>query len=258
MRKYVGLFLSLCVLSACGGGGGDSVSQSVSINADPIRVFADGSGAGRVVARSGGDSTTGYILSPELTLVLEELRRTRQLSPVDAASFRIVDTGPNTTIRAGAFTQDGVTINVLGAITLDEDATLVLFEEPTFGDTILLSEGRQVTNMPTGGSATYSGVLGLSRFNGTPELGTFSATASFSGNPNITLSGSTASYNVNGTAAISGGSFSSSSMTIGNGFSNTSATMNGDFHGDGANSVAGIVYSNDSSAQYRGGFVGSQ
>jgi len=36
----------------------------------------------------------------------------------------------------------------------------------------------------------------------------------------------------------------------------TLANMNGDFHGDGANSIAGVIYTN--SGDYRGGFVGSE
>ena len=47
-------------------------------------------------------------------------------------------------------------------------------------------------------------------------------------------------------------------MSIVDGGVTVDASINGDFHGDGANSIAGVIYSNDLGGDYRGGFIGSQ
>ncbi|PUB19273.1 hypothetical protein [Yoonia sediminilitoris] len=258
MKKSIALLLSVAAVSACGGSD-SSGEQSVSVDATPIRLFSDASGVARLVAVSNGEVTTGYVITPELTAVLAEIESTSEVTPFDIESLSIVDTGPNTNIRSGAISVEGSVLNVLAATTTDEDAALVLFEEPSSGLTFLVTEGYQATNIPSG-TASYSGVLGLQNilFDAEPELGTFTATAGFDASPSITLTGSTTSYTVNGTASISGSSFSSNSMTINDGSGPTGASMNGDFHGSGANSVAGVIYSNDASGEFRGGFVGSQ
>lgn len=258
MHKSATLLFSLSVLSACGGGG--TTSQSVSIDADPVRVFSDSSGVASYVGRSDGEVATGYVIAPELASFLEEFRATSEVEAFDISTLRIVDNGPNTTIRTGSISEEGVTFNLLAAITTAEDAFLLLAEEPTSGLSFLQTAGDQATNIPTSGSASYSGVLGLQDlvFDAEPELGTFTASASFSGSPTISLSGSTTSYDVGGSAVILGGSFASTSVTIiGDGFT-IPASMNGDFHGEGANSVGGVIYSNDPAGEFRGGFVGSQ
>lgn len=259
MHRYIAAVVSITAISACGGSGG-SVDQSVSFDTTPIRFFADDSGVARYTAVSGGEVVTGYISSPVLASVLDELEATGELnSSFELSDLNIVDSGPNTTIRTGAISVEGGVANILAAVTLDEDASLVLFEEASSGATLLQTAGAQVTNIPTG-TVTYTGVLGLQDlvYDASPEIGTFAAVAGFDGTPSISLSGSTASYDVNGTALISGGSFSSASVTIdGDGFS-VPASMNGDFHGNGANSVAGIIYSNDDFGEFRGGFVGSR
>lgn len=262
MKKSIALLLSLTAVSACGGSGG-SGEQSVSINATPIRIFDDGSGVARLVDASSGEVVTGYIISPELALFIEELESGGEgedgVTPFDISDLTKVGSGPNTTIYEGAFPADGGEVNIWAAFTTDEDASLILIEEPTSDLTALLTLGEQAFNIPSG-TVFYSGVMGLQDvlFDAEPEFGEFTAIAGFDASPSITLTGSTTSYTVNGRASISGSSFSSNSMTIDHGSGSTGASMDGDFHGSGANSVAGVIYSNDASGEFRGGFVGSQ
>lgn len=258
MRKLAAAVLSLSAFSACGGGGGGaSVGQAVSIEATPIRVFFDQSGVARIVAQSGEERTTGYVIAPDVGAFSREIENTGNVEPVDLSSLSIIEQGPTTTIRVGAFTQSGESVDVVSAVTNAEDAALILLEEPVFGYSTLIATGTQVTGIPTG-RVNYSGVLGLQRASGAAERGTFTATADFSGNPNISLNGMTDSYSVSGNGPINGGSFASATMTIVDGSSSVGAFMNGDFHGDGANSIAGVISSNDNAGTYRGGFVGSQ
>ena len=266
MMKQITQVLALGSLAvavgACSSGGDSSGGgSSVTVDASPIKVFSDGSGVGKVRTASGGEVSTGYILTPELTLALQEFEATQEITPFDITSLPLTGSGPNTQIREGAVTVDGVTINVTAAITNAEDAGLSLLEEPSSGLSILISEGVEATGLPSSGTATYSGLFGMQDvyYDPSPELGTFMATADFQ-NSNVTLDGSTASYRASGTATISGNSFSSGSITIEDQpFAIVeSGSLQGDFHGDGGNSMAGVIYSNDSSATYRGGFVGSQ
>lgn len=249
-------------VGACGSGGDSSGgSGSVTFDASPLKVFSDGSGVGKVRVASGGEVNTGYILTPELTLALQELEATQEITPFDITSLPLTGSGPNTQIREGAVTIDGVTINVTAAITNAEDAGLALLEEPSSGFSILTSEGIEATGLPNSGTATYTGVFGMQDvyYDPSPELGTFTATANFQ-DSEVGFDGNTSSYRASGIATVSGNSFSSGSMTIEDQpFAIVeSGSLQGDFHGDGGNSMAGVIYSNDSSATYRGGFVGSQ
>lgn len=259
--KKLPFFIGLALAAA--GCGGSSGGQSVSVEASPIRLFADDSGVGKLRGSSGGEVQTGFVLGPELALILEEFRETSEVEPFDTSNLPIVATGPNTVIREGAVSEDSAILNVLAAVTLDDDAALVLFEEPTFGDTLLLSVGIEATNLPSSGSASYSGILGMQDivFDAEPELGTFTATANFDDpTPTVSFNGSTNSYAVTGTALVDGKSFSSTTLSISDSaiIGSISGSINGDFHGDGGNSMAGVIYSNDDFGDYRGGFVGSQ
>ena len=91
------------------------------------------------------------------------------------------------------------------------------------------------------------------------ELGDFTATANFQ-TGTINFDGSTASYRASGTATVSGSSFASGTMTIEDQpFSIVeTGSLRGNFHGSGGNGMAGVIYSNDGLATYRGGFVRSR
>ena len=125
MRKSIALLLSLSVVSACGGSGGsDTVggggsSDTVTINTSPIKVFSDEAGVGYLESTVNGESRTGYIVTPFLTEVLADIEGSNEVPDYD---FNVpqVDTGPNTIIRQGAATIEGITVNVLAVTTTEE------------------------------------------------------------------------------------------------------------------------------------------
>jgi hypothetical protein len=164
-RAFI-MMVPIILVAACGGGGsGGTSGDAVSVDATPLRVFSDGSGVGSVRAVSGEEVTTGYILTPELASVLEELEAADEVTPFDANLVPVVGSGPNTQIRQGAVTIEGVSINVIGAITDAEDATLVLLEDPASGASILLSEGIEATERPIASSRMVNS-CGLPRLTG--------------------------------------------------------------------------------------------
>lgn len=261
MKKVLISILCAPFVVACGGSGGNDAATPVSVDATPLRILSNGDGAGKLRVEAQGEVATGYILTPELTLVLQELEATGEVVPFDFQTLPLVGSAPNTQIRQGAITVDGVTLNALAAVTEADDAALVLFEDPTLGISLLSTQGSEATGVPLSGTATYSGLFGMQDvyFDPAPELGTFTATTNFQ-TSTVGFDGSTASYRASGTASISGNSFSSGAMVIEDQpFAIVeSGTLHGDFHGSGGNSMAGIIYSNDSDATYRGGFIGSR
>ena len=265
--KLLFLLSLLSAVSACSDSGdsGDSdstIDETIKIDATPIKLFVDdkNSGVAKVFAVSNGEVATGYIISPELALVIAELEAANEVGPVDIDDIPdpVVDeTNPNVTIIRGGIDEIAVT----AAVTTAGDAVLLLIEDTSTGFGFLQSIGEQATDIPTSGDLAYEGVFGLrGPLDDTPQEGTFTATASFDASPIITLVGATSSYGMSGTANILDGSFTSENMSIVDVDVDDilDASINGDFHGEGANSIAGVIYSNDPSGDYRGGFIGSQ
>ncbi len=258
--KYIVLCtIGVALLTGCGGAGGSA--NAVNFTASPIRAFSDGAGVGSLNYIANGQQGKGYIITPELATVLAEIENTGEITDINTDGIRIVGTGPNTVIRQGAVTSDGFLINATLVSTTENDVVASLLEEPNSGISILITEGPAATNMPSLGLATYTGTMGLAeRANpSSAELGTFSAQVNFgSSNPTVLFNGSTASYSATGLATISNGRFSSSTMTLGTPSGNISGSLRGDFHDSGAADMAGVIFSNNNSGTYTGGFVGSK
>lgn len=264
--KLLFLLSLLSAVSACSDSGDSdsTIDETIKIDATPIKLFVDdkNSGVAKVFAVSNGEVATGYIISPELALVIAELEAANEVGPVDIDDIPdpVVDeTNPNVTIIRGGIDEIAVT----AAVTTAGDAVLLLIEDTSTGFGFLQSIGEQATDIPTSGDLAYEGVFGLrGPLDDTPQEGTFTATASFDASPTITLVGATSSYGMSGTANILDGSFTSENMSIVDVDVDVDdildASINGDFHGEGANSIAGVIYSNDPSGDYRGGFIGSQ
>ena len=247
---------------------GGSGEQSASIEVTSIRIFDDDSGVARIVDPSNGEVVTGYVISPDLASFIVELESGdggsgfdfSDLEPYNAEILPIALIEPNIEFRAGEFPIDGAegeTI-VFVAFTTDGDASFSWVGSTEFDYGVFLTLGQQATDIPSLGLVNYSGFLLLGDMLAEDGLepGIFTATADLDGTPDIYLDGFTESYGVSGTALISGGSFSSESMIITVGGLSVAANMEGDFHGDGANSIAGVIQTD--SGIYRGGFVGSE
>ena len=259
MKKIVLSILGFSLLSGCGGSGNSSLG-GVSFTTSPVRVFSDGAGVGSVSYAANGERGSGYVITPELYAVLQELENVSEIPDVDG-DVPIVGTGPNTIIREGAANFDGFTVNVLVVSTEEEDVLVTLVEEPSLGISFLVTEGPATTGIPTSGTATYTGTMGVGpRLDPSAlELGAFEASIDFGDAvPVVAFDGSSSSYSIIGSATVTGDSFSSSSITIGTPTGDVSASLRGDFHDSGAEDMAGVIYSNDSLGTYAGAFVGSK
>jgi hypothetical protein len=259
MKKNILCTIGATLVFGCGGGGG-STSQ-VSFTASPIKVFSDGAGVGSINYVADGQSATGYVITPELSAALAEVIKTGEINDVNTDGISIIGTGPNTVIREGAVTTEGVTFNVTVITTTEDDVIISILEEPNSGIAMFTTEGPAATNIPNSGLATYTGTLGLKqRYNPSSfELGTFNAEVNFDPqNPTVSFNGATASYSATGLATVSNNSFSSSAMVIGTPSGDVSGSLRGDLHDGGAADMAGVIYSNGNSGTYVGSFVGSK
>jgi len=256
MKRFIFCMLSVATLSACGGGSDNQIDFATA----PVKVFSDGAGVGSVSYTTDGQSSTGYIITPELTAVLADLESQSESVDVPFDGIAIVGTGPNTVLREGATTIDGISFNVYAITNIEEDVGALFVQEPISGISFITTEGFVATNIPSSGLATYNGSIGISPRTALElgEVGTFVAEVNFNASDlTVLFDGSTASYSATGTASISSGSFSSSTMEIGTPSGTTGGSLRGDFHNDGAADMAGVIYSNDPNGTYVGAFVGS-
>ena len=259
MKNFFFCLLSAATLSACGGGSDNQINFTTA----PIKVFSDGAGVGSVSYTTDGQSATGYVITPELTAVLADLEATGETDDVPDVpldGITIVGTGPNTVLREGATTIDGISLNVYAITTTEDDVGAIFAQEPISGISFIITEGIVATNIPSSGLATYNGSIRIGPRTALElsELGTFVADVNFNASDTtVSFDGSTTNYSATGTASISGGSFSSSTMVIGTPSGDIDGSLRGDFHDDGAADMAGVIYSNDPNGTYVGAFVGS-
>jgi hypothetical protein len=273
MKKVIALLLCGTLVASCGGGGDSAVGPGtgaegsngtdvphVSIDANVISLFRSG-GVGEFTLTAGDDVTTGYIFSPSLTLTLAELQSDKVLIPFDVDGLPIQASDQFTQLRVGDVTIDGVTVRAAAATTSDQVARLIVFQDTFINRSpVFITQGSRAVDVPPSGAAIYSGVFAMQDdgFNVVPELGSFTATADFS-NASVEFSGATASYQASGSALISGNELSSDSITVVDrpfGIVEI-GSLRGDFHGQGASSMAGVIYTADRFT-YQGGFVGSR
>lgn len=252
------IFLMVCTMFVTGCGG--SNDGNVSVSSSPVRLFTDGAGVGAFTGIADNQKSTGYLVSPELLIILDELEKSQELVDVDF-DLALIKTGPKTVIRGGAASFDGIGVNVTAILTEKEDVAAAFIEYPTLNTFLLMTEGPSVTAIPSSGEAIYTGTMGLtprmdpSRF----ELGSFEATVGFgTKNATVTFEGSTASFSANGSAGISNGRFASSTMNIGTPNGTIAGSLRGDLHSEGAADMAGVIFSNDAAGSFVGTFAGSK
>jgi hypothetical protein len=252
-KKLVLAAPCLAMLAACGGGSTGAVSYTA------LKVFSDGDGVGRGVA---SDGTKLVFITPDVgaTVTAANTGSSDALN-VTASDFPVVQNlATNAKLRQGAVTIEGIAANVTIVEDLGGDASLILFDIPNYAS-LGMAGGSAMTGNPTG-THTYNGTMTMgSRSSGGAgqQLGSFAMSANFDTQA-YSFSGSTTSHTLNGTGLIdtASGRFSSNNLNATTFGTGRSATMYGELHGNAANSVSGVFHTNESSATYSGGFVGSK
>ena len=243
----------LAMLAACGGSSTGEASYTA------LKVFSNGDGVARGTA---SDGTKFVFITPDVGgLVTAANAGSSDAVNVTASDFPVVQNlATNAKLRQGAVTIEGIAANVTIVEDLGGDAKLVLFDIPNYAS-LGMAGGSALTGNPTG-THTYNGTMTMgSRLAGGAgqQFGSFSMSANFDTQA-YSFSGSTANHSLNGTGLIdtASGRFSSNNLNATTFGTGRSATMYGELHGNAANSVSGVFHTNESSATYSGGFVGSK
>ena len=256
--KKLAILPAILALSACGGGSGGGTANPV-VSYSTLKVFSDGAGVGSGVSE---DGSKAVFIAPEIaTTVAEASDVTQQdIADINVSDFPVVQTlSTNANLREGTLTVDNVTVNVTAVEDLGGEAGLVILEIPN-----ALSAGMATGTALTGnpiGTQTYSGTMtmGVRGVSPNQELGSFTMGADFN-NETYTFNGSTTNNSLsgNGVIDIEAGTFSSNNLSATTNGTNRTATMYGQLHGNDAKSVSGVFHTNENSADYAGGFVGSR
>ena len=254
----------LVLLAACGGSNDGSATNATqpaptASSYTALKVFSNGDGVGRGVA---SDGTKLVFITPDVgaTVAAANTGSSAALN-VTASDFPVVQNlATNAKLRQGAVTIEGIAANVTIVEDLGGDASLILFDIPNYAS-LGMAVGSAMTGNPTG-THTYNGTMTMgSRLEGGAgqQLGSFSMSANFDTQA-YSFSGSTTNHSLNGTGLIdtASGRFSSNNLNATTFGTGRSATMYGELHGNAANSVSGVFHTNESSATYSGGFVGSK
>ena len=252
-KKLVLAAPCLAMLAACGGSSTGAVSYTA------LKVFSNGDGVGRGVA---SDGTKLVFITPDVGATVEAANiGSSDALNVTASDFPVVQNlATNAKLRQGAVTIEGIAANVTIVEDLGGDASLILFDIPNYAS-LGMAGGSAMTGNPTG-THTYNGTMTMgSRSSGGAgqQLGSFAMSANFDTQA-YSFSGSTTNHSLNGTGLIdtASGRFSSNNLNATTFGTERSATMYGELHGNAANSVSGVFHTNESSATYSGGFVGSK
>ena len=159
---------------------------------------------------------------------------------------------------AGTTTLNGVPVNVV--FYEDNSGQVFIGYLEGNGQNVALAGGYKVSNIPTG-TYNYAGtnIIGF-RDGSYFEEGTFAMGVDFA-NGTASLTGSTASSTIGGSGIsvnTSNGTFEGNNLTLsGNGVS-TTASIYGNFHGNGATGVTGLYADNGSTPIVAGAIAGTR
>lgn len=260
MMYNASLAVFSCVLLAACGGGGSGVTNDPSVSFSTVKAFSDNAGVARIVS---SDGIQGYVIVPDVALTVSTANSLSadDLANVQVSDFQVVQVlNSNANLRQGAITVEGVVLNITAVEDLGREAAAFVMEIPDYANALIVN-GTQPTNIPAG-TYQYQGTLGTGVRNVNniqPELGTFTLNANFS-EQSFSINGSTLSDSLSGSGVInnSSGTINANNLVLTTSGNNRTASLYGQFHGNAASSVSGVLHSNENNPNYAGFIVGSR
>lgn len=251
ISKMLATTTAILALAACGGGS-STLSNSPTIQPTVLKTFTDGAGVARFSLTQNNLPMTFTVMGADI--------QTTQVDPTsvaDISSMTLTGSNQYGDLYAGPVTTNGVTTNAIA------------FGDTSSGAVIVYGQSANANALAVGGGTVSNIPSGVFTFNGTNfigyrdgsyfESGTFAMGVDFS-NGNGNLTGSTTNSSIGGTIQVnsSNGTFSSSSLALTDTFNNvqTTASINGNFHNNGATGVSGIYYDNGSNPFVAGAIAG--
>jgi len=243
----------LAILAACNGSSTGGASYTT------LKVFSDDAGVAKGV---GSDGTQALVMAPDIALVVQGANDATQqdIASIRVSDFPVVQSlSTNANLRQGTITSSGVVFNATAIEDLGGEAGLILLEIPN-QYSAAMATGTALTGTPVG-THSYNGTMtmGVRSVNPNQELGSFTMNANFNAG-SYTFSGNTSNNSLSGSGVINAqsGTFNSNNLSASTNGTSRTATMYGQLHGNAATSVSGVFHTNESSANYAGGFAGSR
>ena len=247
----------LTMLSACGGGGSDA--PTAKFNA--LSVLSNGQGIARGITSNNSKITLVY--APQIAATIASANNTSGggIEELNPSAFPVLTNTDRYIVTKGTVISAGTTLNVT---TLQNKSTTnanALFVQMQNDADSIMVIGDGFSNPPASGIANYTGTsTSNARSVIAPgQIGTFTLSVNF-GTKTFTFNSATERFTSSGSGAIdlANGLFATSSMDIvANGIA-YSGTMYGQLNGNLATSVTGIIFTNDSSPDFAGSFIGSR
>jgi len=262
--KLISILGALLILTGCGGGGSGSGANPPSQNlAVALSVLSNGQG----IARISGGAIVGLVFSPQIATVVQDMNTSWQsgnsssVGDLNPSNFPVVSTTATTETRKGTITSDGVTVNAtILKNNATNNATGRYIEIPGDAD-ILIVVGDSSSNIPTTGTATFTGVFTQNARSviAPGQLGTFSLSVNYSASTfTLNATSTSAALSGSGTINLTNGLFASSDMAFSVNGARYTANLYGNLNGGSATSVSGLFFTNDSTPDYAGSFIGSR
>jgi len=248
MFRLIATVSAVGLLAACGGGDGTSATLP---KITTLSVFSDGAG----VARYEDADVTLTAMAPNI----QSVQPSGDDVAVDTSRLKFQGSYQYSDLYAGTLTVNGTPVNAEVYLDNGGEALVILAYDGQTG--VLAAGGSKVSNIPSG-EYTYLGTNGLGvRSTGVKYIGTFSMSVNFT-NGTAAISGSTNNSLFGGSGiAVNNatGTFQGSNLNLKvEGYDPMTASIYGNFHGNGATSVSGIYHDNNSNPIFAGAIAGSR
>jgi hypothetical protein len=246
-------------LSACGGSSDGSAVNPVPTptpsNAQVLKTFANGDGVARTAVSNDGFADIANVVVGDVQNTVALINQTGLTITTETST--VVSTDVLGSYYQGTSRINGELVNVTEFYDVSGDSWIIAADNAR--TSALFAGGTQVSNIPAG-SYTYTGANVIGNRDGSAaETGTFEMLVNF---PNSTASilGATATTAISGNMSVNNqtGTFSGDNMLLSTGFGPASATILGNFHGNGATAVSGVYYDNLPNPVVAGAIAGSR
>ena len=252
--KSILCLFALGAVSACGGGGGTSLSKAEIITKRP-----DGTGAVRGYVQTPYGNVSTIALTADVDAEVAEFNNHdgTQVADIRNISYWKSDTYSDY-YRAEAVI-GGELIDITLLYNKRDSTTFGLYGESSTTNGAAVA-GLQASNMPSGLHVYTGSNIIANRDGSNMQFGTFSMGVNFN-TKTASINGSTTSSSIDATGIVvntSNGTFHTSNATTRVHGVPASATLSGLFHGNGATSVTGVYYPNYDSPATSGAIIGSR